>query len=81
MNPIDIVKSWNKSFNPSDDDLALAKERADICNACPSKVKDDSLLNVLVKKDSLLEGFKCNECGCPLAKKIYSQFGCPLNKW
>jgi hypothetical protein len=24
---------------------------------------------------------KCSKCGCPLKAKIFSQKGCPLNKW
>jgi uncharacterized protein YlaI len=81
INPIDILNSWKKANNPTTQEEQLANERAAICMECPSRVKDDSLINLLISKDNPLEGFKCGECECPLAKKIYSQFGCPIDKW
>ncbi len=56
------------SFNPSDEEKELADKRLGICNECPFKKE---LLGVAL----------CGECGCPLSKKAYSQYGCPLQKW
>jgi hypothetical protein len=81
INPIDITKAWIKAASNDPKDHVLANERASICTQCPSRVKDDSLINLLISKDNPLNGFKCGECECPLAKKIYSQFACPLDKW
>ena len=71
MDFLKIAKAWIASANPSDKQLELTKKRHDICNTCPSKVK------------AILGYYKCNECGCPISKKIFSdQFnGCPLKKW
>ena len=81
LNPIDITKAWIKAYNPTPEEQQLAEQRASICNECPMRVKDDSLINLFISKDNPLANYKCYECQCPLAKKIYSQFGCPLDKW
>lgn len=69
MDIVDIAKSWIKAANPNEEEKNLADTRMAICNECPNKVT------------SALFELKCGMCGCPLSKKIYSEFGCPLNKW
>jgi hypothetical protein len=71
MDFVKIAKAWITSYNPSDKQLSLAKERYEICDQCPSKVK------------STLSYYKCDECGCPISKKIFSDVfnDCPLSKW
>ncbi len=61
----DIITAWYKSYKHSQAEYVKARQRMSICNSCTSKTN----LNT------------CGECGCPLAAKIYSQFGCPLDKW
>lgn len=62
---IDIIKAWMKTFKHTTEQNDLANHRRSICNSCPHK----SELNT------------CNECGCPLIAKVYSDFGCPIDKW
>lgn len=81
INLIDIVRSWNKASGDDPEDHTLASIRASICLECPSLTKNNSIINLLISKDNPLQGLKCNECGCPISKKIYSQFGCPIDKW
>jgi hypothetical protein len=71
MDFVKIAKAWIASYNPNDNELSIAKERYEICNECPSKIK------------STLSFYKCKECGCPISKKIFSpEFNdCPLGKW
>ena len=71
MDFIKIAKAWITSYNPTDIEQSRAKERYEICDTCPSRVK------------STLFEYKCNECGCPISKKIFSpDFNdCPLKKW
>jgi hypothetical protein len=71
MDFLKIAKAWITSYNPTEKELNIANERYSICNICPSKVK------------TILSYDKCNECGCPISKKIFSdQFNdCPLEKW
>lgn len=71
MDFLKIAKAWITSANPTDKQLDLAEKRLTICNGCPSKVK------------TILSYYKCNECGCPLSKKIFSAAfnDCPLEKW
>jgi tRNA(Ile2) C34 agmatinyltransferase TiaS len=71
MDFIKIAKAWIAAYNPTEKQTLIAEERHKICNECPSNVK------------SGLWDYKCNECGCPISKKIFSdQFNdCPLGKW
>jgi hypothetical protein len=71
MDFIKIAKAWITAHNPSESQLELAEKRHLICDECPSKVK------------TILSYYKCNECGCPISKKIFSdQYNdCPLKKW
>ena len=71
MDFLKIAKAWIASYNPTDKQTLIAEARHKICNECPSNVK------------SALLGYKCNECGCPISKKIFSDVynDCPLEKW
>ena len=71
MDFIKIAKAWIASYNPNEKQLNMAKDRYTICDVCPSKV------------ESTMFNYKCNECGCPISKKIFSSTfnDCPLSKW
>jgi hypothetical protein len=71
MDFLKIAKAWIASYNPTEKQTELAEKRYTICDSCPSKVK------------ALLGYYKCNECGCPIQKKIFSDVynDCPLKKW
>jgi len=71
MDFLKISKAWITSYNPTEKQKELAEKRYSICDSCPSKVK------------ALLGYYKCNECGCPIQKKIFSDVynDCPLKKW
>ena len=60
----DILQSWFKMLNPTDEQKQKANERFNICIKCESNIE-----------------LKCNKCGCPLRAKVFSQKGCPINKW
>ena len=69
-----IYTAWITSYNPNAQQKLLAEKRNEICESCPSR-------KVLTNKLKL--GVICNECGCPITKKIFSiGFNeCPLKKW
>jgi hypothetical protein len=69
MNIVDIGKSWLKAAASSEEEEQLALYRKAICENCPHKIEG-----------KIFEAI-CDKCGCPLSKKIYSQFGCPIDKW
>lgn len=67
----EIAESWIIAKNPTESQLKLAEERLEICNGCDKKVTG-------------IGGYlKCDECGCPISKKIFSPKydACPLHKW
>lgn len=70
MNISEIIEAWIIAKKPNDDQIKLSKKRADICENCP-------------KKKTKLGFVICGECGCPIAKKIFTnRFNpCPLHKW
>lgn len=79
-----IVKAWSIAVFHTEDQKALADERADICGSC------DSLGEVEVKNitGGLVDNyFMCRACGCPLQGKIYTpidaptEHKCPKKKW
>jgi len=79
-----IIEAWKKSFSPSEEQIQIAKNRAEICNGCEYKVElNNALLSKFTENDKILNKFKCNRCGCPLSKKIFARLktACPLNKW
>ena len=73
----EIILSWYDSF--TDDEkkrpgqLELAQKRYEICLGC-----EHFRPKRFFKNDSY-----CNDCNCPLNKKIYSRKynACQLNKW
>lgn len=69
-----ISKAWFDSYFGSDKQKELAIKRAKICETCPSR-------NVRFEGIDLLT--VCDECGCPIKKKIFSDVfnDCPLKKW
>lgn len=70
----EIISTWVTSFSASDSQKKLAEERLKICESCPSIKK-------VLKKKSW--SFICGECGCPVAKKVFTNRynPCPLQKW
>ena len=69
-----ILNAWITAHHPTEQQQLLANKRQEVCDVCPSKRE-------ITKKFKI--GVICNECGCPLAKKIFSaDFNdCPLKKW
>jgi hypothetical protein len=69
-----ILEAWETANNPTETEVKIAHLRAEICDTCPSKVE-------IIKNKSW--SYVCGECGCPLSKKIYTQYNrqCPLGKW
>lgn len=69
-----IFNAWIASYNPTPEQKLLAEKRNEVCETCPSR-------KVLTNKLKL--GVICNECGCPITKKIFSNDfnDCPLKKW
>lgn len=69
-----ISSAWWDSYFGPEDLKELAKQRLEICEACPSR-------KVAFRK--LLPFPQCSECGCPIGKKVFSyqQNDCPLKKW
>jgi len=67
----DIIKSWWTSFNPTEEQSKKGEERLKICAGCDKR------------QESIVFGYVCGQCGCPLGKKIFSDVEqpCPLNKW
>ena len=71
----DIFNSWLSSFNPTDIQRNMSKERIAICAECPS-------LNRRLNINQDWAAY-CGECGCPINKKVFSMVhnSCPLAKW
>lgn len=69
-----IIEAWIIAGNPTPAQKELAEERGKICDECPSKQH-------LFKEKEW--GSYCGECGCPIAKKIFTNEynPCPLQKW
>jgi uncharacterized paraquat-inducible protein A len=70
---IDIAEAWVIAKNPTESQKTLAQGRWNICIQCPEFRE---------KRPVTGEPF-CNDCGCPLNKKIFSKTynECPLKKW
>jgi hypothetical protein len=70
-----IVEAWRIAKNPSKKQAELAVKRAEVCNVCPSKK--------IITKHLGEIGIICSECGCPIAKKVFTNIEnpCPLKKW
>jgi ribosomal protein L32 len=72
MNKIhEIAVSWWRAENPTKKQSELAQKRLAICVECDSH------------KESIVFGYVCGECGCPIGKKIFTPMNgsCPLKKW
>ena len=71
---VKIFKAWSIALNPNEKQEELGKKRWKICMECPSKTE------ILKEKEW---SFICSECGCPLNKKVFSDYlgACPSNKW
>jgi hypothetical protein len=69
-----ISKAWFDSYFGTAEQKELAAQRSLICEVCPSR-------KVITDKIGL--GTICNECGCPIQKKVFSATynDCPLKKW
>ena len=69
-----IIEAWVISYNPTPQQQELANLRGQICDVCPSKK---------VVTEKLEIATICGECGCPIAKKIFTNDynPCPLKKW
>ena len=72
MNKIkEIAISWWRAENPTKEQSELAQRRLAVCMGCDSR------------KESVVFGFVCGKCGCPLGKKIFTpkMGSCDLGKW
>jgi len=69
MNIKKILEAWAISFSPTPKQQEQAERRCEICEDCPSNK------TIIIPM--------CTECGCPIAKKIFTpKFNpCPLKKW
>lgn len=69
-----ISKAWYDSYFGSESLKSLSKERAKICEICPNR-------GIGLRK--LAPFPKCNLCGCPIGKKVFSSTfnDCPDNRW
>jgi hypothetical protein len=70
---ITIVDAWIAAANPTPTQKTLAEARWNVCAQC-TEFRE--------KRDITGEPY-CNDCGCPLNKKIFSKIynECPLKKW
>ena len=69
---LEIAKSWIIGFNPTEEQQKKADQRIAICNECP-----------FMKHNDVGNFYYCGSCGCPIAKKIFTNAtpSCPKNKW
>ena len=67
----DIIKSWWTSFNPTKQQSVEGERRLKICAGCEKR------------QESVVFGYVCGQCGCPLGKKIFTpkMGSCDLDKW
>ena len=79
LNFKEIAGAWYNKFLHTDAQKELADKRFEICLSCPSRVD-----GIKGKEWAM----RCNECGCPLKAKVYTDNtyldadgSCPLNKW
>ena len=73
---VEIFKSYVIANSPTQDQFELAENRFKICEGCEHR---GSYFGTEANRN--IE--KCNQCGCPLSKKVFSPVfnACPLNKW
>ena len=72
----EIIDAWVRSYNPTDEEKKIAEDRLKICQECPS------YRSVTIAKISK-PFYVCNDCGCPIPKKIFakSKESCPKKIW
>lgn len=72
----EITKAWLDSYFGSTEQKNLANDRSEICQQCPF-LKEQY---VIITKNRY---HKCDKCGCPISKKIWSNKfnACPIGKW
>lgn len=70
---VTITEAWIVAKNPSDTQKNLAEARFNVCVQCQE---------FRAQRPITGEPY-CNDCGCPLNKKIFSKVynECPLKKW
>lgn len=70
----EIFDAWIIARNPTESQKRLAEKRYEICSNCEFKKS-------IIKKLKWSEF--CEQCGCPLNKKIFTTIynACPLKKW
>ena len=70
----EIFEAWKTSIKPTPEREELAQKRLDVCLGCNYRKE-------------VLKGVKwsayCEDCGCPINKKIFSQIfnACTQKKW
>jgi hypothetical protein len=73
----EIAEAWLTAANPSDKQKKLAEERYNICLKCPHRKHRNGNKILPINTEY------CDQCGCPLSKKIFSReySACPMKKW
>ena len=69
----EIAMAWYRAANPTPEQQDLAIERLAVCGPCEFRVPT-----------TMLNGYKCSACGCPLHTKVFSSprpDACPKGKW
>lgn len=75
-----ILDGWKNFIDKSDVSESLAKKRAEKCGSCNEAKK--SILVFFKDELQEIEGYKCNQCQCPLSAKVRSiNEKCPIGKW
>ncbi len=79
----EIINGYKNYFIGCDENSQkIAEHRAKICVNCPAIKKG---LHSAILPDysiSIIKGYYCSECGCPISPKIRSKTSvCPKNKW
>lgn len=75
-----IAKGWGRYFKGDVSDME--KERAKVCEQCPSAVVGTYEKFMPDKSLKEIQGLKCGICKCPLSTKLRSKSEkCPLDKW
>lgn len=70
---VTITDAWITAANPTTEQKTLAEARWNVCIQCTE----------FREKREITGDPYCNNCGCPLKKKIFTkEFNeCPLKKW
>lgn len=73
---VEIFKSYVIAHSPNEEQFELAENRFKVCEDCEHR---GSYFGT--ESNRIIE--KCNHCGCPLSKKVFSPVfnACPLQKW